>query len=68
MHSPIFTSSVYYLGAVEDLTLDYTKLSKEISLPIDIVFDKSCSLAFSKLNRTKNVSIVEEKVSLKYKF
>lgn len=68
MHSSNFTSSDYNLGAMEDLTLDYTQVSKEISLPIYIVFDKSCSLPFSKLNGTKNVSIVEEKVSLKYKF
>lgn len=69
MYSPNFTTaSVYNLSAMGVLKLEQTTISKEISFPIDIVFDKSCSLDLSKLNGTKNVSILEGKVSLKFKF
>lgn len=68
MYSPNFTTaSVYNISAMGVLKLEQTTISKEISFPVDIIFDKSCSLDLLKLNGTKSVSLLKGKVSLKFK-
>lgn len=68
MYSSNFTSPDYNLSAMGVLKLEQTSISKEISFPIDIVFDKSCSLGFSKSHGTRSVTILKGKVSLKLNF